>query len=219
MRYYNSVTLEGMVAPGSIRSEIKGQGFTTLSFSLCTREKWYRGSDKACTHTEYHPVMLRDNSSWQMYSRYGSLVVPRAKLFIVGKLRHKSISCGSLRACITQIDCSFIRKAADNDEDFSRRYGRREWAEIPSAADAQDRLTEPELQPELLPADAKTAAQMEAFRGGDAPPKKFRYPWWGLTDDELLIFERKNIDPYEEVPEHEPGYFAPPGCKVPKHAA
>lgn len=251
MRYYNSVTLEGTVAPGSIRSEIKGQGTTTLSFCLCTREHWYRNSDKACTHTEYHPVMLRDNSSWQMYTRYGNLIVPRAKLFIVGKLRHKSLTIGTLRASVTQIDCSFVRKAADNDEDLSprRRYGRREWAEIPTAAEEQAELTDDEAVPAPAPqiiagADISCHADStdEAGEGEEwydivddfdralladgpykpkapPPPKKYRVPWWGLTEEELMCFTRRSINPYEEVPDNEPGYFAPPGKVPPQHAA
>lgn len=114
----NQVLLIGEVFSEEIKLTSQSNGSKYLSFYLITKENWYnRQTGTYVEHKETHRILLRDNGTYKMASRYKDTLKNGDRLLISGRLRYKSKTQddGSVNRFV-EIDCSGIEKLQDDNQ-------------------------------------------------------------------------------------------------------
>ena len=108
----NQVLLIGEVFSEEIKLTPQSNGSKYLSFYLITKENWYnRQTGTYVEHKETHRIVLRDNGTYKMASRYKDTLKNGDRLLVSGRLRYKSKTQddGSVNRFV-EIDCIGIEK-------------------------------------------------------------------------------------------------------------
>ena len=124
----NQVLLIGEVFSEEIKLTPQSNGSKYLSFYLITKENWYnRQTGTYVEHKETHRIVLRDNGTYKMASRYKDTLKNGDRLLVSGRLRYKSKTQddGSVNRFV-EIDCSGIERLQGDNPEIDRQAAKEE---------------------------------------------------------------------------------------------